>query len=116
MSVATIGHVAHAWLLLAPTAAMSRMTSDDRCYCGAHGTREVAISAHSSDGLFEISEPLLLPQTIAIYDMTSDDRCYCWPRGTRAVAISTHSNDGVITLVYYNNYSISTVALHCLLQ
>jgi hypothetical protein len=30
--VATMGHVAHAWLLLGPTAVASTLTSTDRCY------------------------------------------------------------------------------------
>jgi hypothetical protein len=76
MIVATVGPIAHAWLLLVSTTAMGRMPSDDRCYCGAHGTRVVATSTHSSDGLSDISKLLLLPPTVATCDMTSDDRYY----------------------------------------
>jgi hypothetical protein len=31
------------------------MTSVDHCYYGAHGTRAVADSIHSSDGLYDIN-------------------------------------------------------------
>jgi hypothetical protein len=37
------------------------MTSDDHWYCGTHGTRISATSAHSSDRSFYISGLLLLP-------------------------------------------------------
>jgi hypothetical protein len=70
-----------------------------RCCCpiatvGARGTRAVAASAHSSDGLPDISGPLLLSPTIAMGDMASDDHCYCWARGTCVGAPSAHSSDG----------------------
>jgi hypothetical protein len=32
LPIATVGHVAHARLLLAPTVAMGSLTSADRCY------------------------------------------------------------------------------------
>jgi hypothetical protein len=70
MIIGTIRHVVRAWLLLAPTVVMGHMTSDDCCYYGARGTRVVATSAHSSDGLFDISGPLLLPKTVATGGMT----------------------------------------------
>jgi hypothetical protein len=73
---ATLRHVAHAWLLLVPIAAMGTLTLADRCYCWTHGTPAVAASATPTMG-----------------SMTSVDRCYCWTRGTRAVAASTHSSD-----------------------
>jgi hypothetical protein len=82
-TVATVGHVAHTRLLLAPTAVMGHMTSDDRCYCGARGTRTVATSGHNSDGLSDISGPLLLPPKVATGNMTSHDRCYYWARDMR---------------------------------
>jgi hypothetical protein len=75
MPVATVRHVAHAWLLLAPIAATDTLTLADRCYCGARGTRASATSSHSSNGSSDISGLLLLPPTVAIGDMTADDRC-----------------------------------------
>jgi hypothetical protein len=66
---------------------MASMTSMDHCYCGAHDTRAGASSAHSSDGLSDISGSLLLLPIVAMSDMTSDDYCYCWPRGTSRIAI-----------------------------
>jgi hypothetical protein len=95
--IATVGHVAHARLLLAPIAATGTLTLADRCYCGARGMRAGATSTHNSDGPSDISGQLLLPPTVAMGDMTSDDRCYCWARGTRAGAISAHSSDSRLT-------------------
>jgi hypothetical protein len=70
-TIATVGHVAHTRLLLAPTAVM--------------GT--------------DISGTLLLPPTIATGHMTSDDRCYCWARGMHAVATDPIVAMGVLSLV-----------------
>jgi hypothetical protein len=48
-------------LLLLPSAIVTGfMTSDDRCYCGARGTRVIADNAHSSNELYNISGSLLL--------------------------------------------------------
>jgi hypothetical protein len=94
MTIATIRHVAHTWLLLAPTTAMDHMTSDDRCYCGARGMRTVASSTHISDELSDISGPLLLSPTVATSGMTSGDHCYYWARGMCAVATIAHNSDG----------------------
>jgi hypothetical protein len=93
--VTTVGHVAHARLLLAPTAAMGTLTLADRYYCGARGAHTGATSANSSDGPSDISGPLLLPPIVAMGDMTSVDRCYCWSCGKRAVATGAHSSDGL---------------------
>jgi hypothetical protein len=94
MIVATIRHMARTRLLLAPTVVTGRMTSDDHCYCRAHGTRAVATSAHSSDGLSDISGLLLLPPTAAMDNMILGDRCYYWAHGTHAAATGAHSSDG----------------------
>jgi hypothetical protein len=69
------------------------MTSEDCCYCGARGTRAGATSTHSSDGLSNISGPLLLPPIVAMGNMTSHNHCYYWARGTHMIATSTHSSD-----------------------
>jgi hypothetical protein len=100
MTVATIGHVARARLLLVPTAT-GRMTSDDSCYCWAHGTRGVSTSPHSSDGLYDNNGMLLLPPTVVMGNMTSNGHCYCWACATRAVATSPHSNDGLAVRYYW---------------
>jgi hypothetical protein len=50
------------------------MTSDDRYYCGARGTRVISTSPHSNDGPSDINGPLLLPSTVATGYVTSDDR------------------------------------------
>jgi hypothetical protein len=48
-------------LLLLPSAIVTDfMTSEDRCYCGARGTRVIADNAHSSNELYNISGSLLL--------------------------------------------------------
>jgi hypothetical protein len=47
------------------------MTSEDRCYCGARGTRAVVDSAHNSDGAHD----------------------------TRAVADSAHNSDGPYDII-----------------
>jgi hypothetical protein len=60
---ATVEHVAHARLLLAPTITMSCLTLVDHCYRGTCGTRAGATSAHISDELSDISRPLLLWST-----------------------------------------------------
>jgi hypothetical protein len=73
------------------------MTSKDRCYNGAPDTSAVADSAHSSDGSYDISRPLLLPPTIGMDSMTSDDHCYCGACGTREGATSDHNTDGCLT-------------------
>jgi hypothetical protein len=70
-TITIVGHVAHAWLLIAPTAATSHMTTADSYYCGACGTRVGATSVHCSDGPFDISESLLLPSTMATGHLTS---------------------------------------------
>jgi hypothetical protein len=49
-TIATVRHVAHAQLLLAPTVPMGGPISMDRCYCWTRGTCAVAASAHISDG------------------------------------------------------------------
>jgi hypothetical protein len=69
------------------------MTSENHCYSRAHGMRMSANGTHISDGLFDISGPLLLPPTIATGDMTSDDHCYYWTHRMNTVATSTHSID-----------------------
>jgi hypothetical protein len=93
-TVATVGHVEHARLLIVPTTAMGRMTSADHCYCGARSTHASATSAHSSDGPWDISRLLLLPPTMATDHLTSADRCYYGARGTRVVPTSPKSSDG----------------------
>jgi hypothetical protein len=80
-------------LLLPPIVATGSMTTDDRCYCGARGTRAVSTIPNSSDGPSDISGPLLLPSTVATGYMISDDRCCFWPHGMRSVATSPHSSD-----------------------
>jgi hypothetical protein len=40
------------------------MTSEDRCYCGAHGTCAVAASTYNNNVQSDISELLLQPLTI----------------------------------------------------
>jgi hypothetical protein len=75
-TIATVGHVAHAQLLLAPTSVMDTLTSGDRCYCWTRGTHMVAASAHSSE-----------------WHLTSVDRCYYWTCGTCTTAASAHSSD-----------------------
>jgi hypothetical protein len=86
-------------LQLVLIATADHMTLDDYCYHGACGTSEVSTSPHYSDGLSDISEPLLLPPTVGY--MTSDDRGYCWTRGMRAVATSPHSNDELAVHCYW---------------
>jgi hypothetical protein len=90
MTVATVGHMARARLLLEPIAAMGHMTSDDRCYCGARGTRVVSTSPHSNDGLSDISGSLLLPPIVLMGYMTLDGRCYCG-----------YNNDGLAVRCYW---------------
>jgi hypothetical protein len=51
-------------------------------YCGAHGTRVIAASTHSSDGHSDISKQLLLALIIVMGSMTSEDHCYCGVRDT----------------------------------
>jgi hypothetical protein len=114
MIVATMGHVSHTRLLIAPTTATDRMTSADRCYRGAHGTHVGATSAHNNDdpshisGSFllmstimttrltpsDISGLLLLPPTVVTGSMTSDDHCYCGARDMCAISTRPNSNDG----------------------
>jgi hypothetical protein len=71
--VTVVGHVAHAQLLLAPTAAMGTLTSVDLCTCWTCGTSTVAASAHSINGHSDISRPLLL------LDMWHTHGCYYHP-------------------------------------
>jgi hypothetical protein len=73
---------------------MVSMTSENHFECGACGTSAVADNAHTSDGLYDISGPLLLPPTIVTCSMTSDDHWYCGTHGTRISATSAHSSDG----------------------
>jgi hypothetical protein len=70
--------VARERVLLEPTTPTGRLTSDNHCYCGAHGLRVISILPNSSDGPSNISESLLLPSTVAMSYMTSDDHYYCW--------------------------------------
>jgi hypothetical protein len=46
------------------------MTSEYRCYYGTRGTRVIADNAHSSDGSYDFSGPLLL------WDMWYTRGCY----------------------------------------
>jgi hypothetical protein len=101
MTVATVGHVAHVWLLLTPIAAMGRMTSDDHCYFGTCGMHVVSISTHNNDELSDISGSLQLPLTVAMGYMTSDDCCYCWKCGTQMVYTSPHSNNWLAVHCYW---------------
>jgi hypothetical protein len=94
-TVATVGHVAHTRLLLAPTAVMGHMTSDDCCCCGARGTCTVATSGHNNDGLSDISGPLLLPPKVATSNMTSHDHCYYWARDMRGCYWHPHQQRAV---------------------
>jgi hypothetical protein len=52
------------------------MTSDNRYYCGARGTRTVYTLLNSSDKSSNISGLLLLPSIVVTGYMTSDDHCY----------------------------------------
>jgi hypothetical protein len=70
-TVATMGHVAHAWLLLALIAVTDTLTLVDRCYYWICGTRTIAASTHNSDGHSNISGSLLL------LDMWHTHGC-CW--------------------------------------
>jgi hypothetical protein len=88
-----VGHVTHARLLIALTAAIGRLISAACCYCGTRGTHVVSTSPNSSDRLSDISGPLLLPSTIATSYMTSDDCCYYWAYVMRAVATRLYSSD-----------------------
>jgi hypothetical protein len=54
----------------------------------------VASSAHGSDGLSDISGPLLLPSIVAAGSMTSDDRYYSRARGTRVGVNNAHNSEG----------------------
>jgi hypothetical protein len=116
MTIATICHVAQVRLLLVPTAVTGHMTSDDRCYCGARGTRGVSTSSHTSDRLSDISGSLLLPPIVVTGYVTSDGRCYYWAHVTRAVATSPHSNDGLGVCCYWTASSdgLSSVILSLL--
>jgi hypothetical protein len=99
MTIATVGHVACTWFLLA-------RTSDDRCYCGTRGTRAVSTSPHNSDRLPDISGPLLLPHIVAMGYMTSDDHCYYWTCDTLVVhCYWTASSDGVAVRCYWTSSS-----------
>jgi hypothetical protein len=91
---------------------MGRMTSDDYCYCGAHGTHIVSSSPHDSVGLSDISVLLPLPPTMTMGYMKSDDHCYCWAPGTRVDSISPHSNDGLAVHCYWTTSS-DGLAVHC---
>jgi hypothetical protein len=93
-TITTVEHVAHARLLIAPTAATSHMTTADSYYCGACGTCVGATSVHCSDGPFDISESLLLPSTMATGRLILAGRCYYGARGTRMVPTSRNSSDG----------------------
>jgi hypothetical protein len=75
--IATVGHVVHTLLLLAPTAVMGTLTSVDRCYCWTR--------AHAW---------LLLVPIAMTGILTSVYHCYYWTRGTRTIAASAHSSDG----------------------
>jgi hypothetical protein len=66
-TAATVGHVAHARLLLAPTLVTFTLISAEHCYCWTCGTCTVAASAHSSDGHSNISVTLLLLDTWYTY-------------------------------------------------
>jgi hypothetical protein len=74
-TVATVRHVAYAWLLLALTVAT--------------GTN--------------ISELLLLPPAVATGLLTSDDHCYCWAHGMRTVATSPTVATGILTFVAHHH-------------
>jgi hypothetical protein len=62
-TVATVAHVAHARLLLAPIAVTGTLTLADRCYYWTRGTRAIATSAHYNDEHSNISGSLLLLDT-----------------------------------------------------
>jgi hypothetical protein len=101
--IVTVGHVAHMWLLLAPTAAMGGLTSVDRCYCWIRCIRAVATSTHSSYGHWHqqtvatvghvAHARVMLELTAMMCTLTSVNHCYCWTRGTRTVAASVYSSD-----------------------
>jgi hypothetical protein len=76
---------------------MGSMTSKVYCYCEACDTCVVADSAHSNDGPYDISGPLLLPPTIGMNSMTLEDHCYCGACGTRVGATSACNTDGCLT-------------------
>jgi hypothetical protein len=75
--VATVEHMAHMWLLLVPTLAMSTLTSQTIATVGH--------VAHTR---------LLLVPTAVMSTLTLAGCCYCGGRGTRVVAASAHISDG----------------------
>jgi hypothetical protein len=89
-----MGHMAHVRLLIVPTTVMGHMTSVDYFYFGTRGTRVGATSAQSSNGMSDISEPLLLPSTMAVGYLTSTGHCYCGAHGMCVVSNSPNSRDG----------------------
>jgi hypothetical protein len=76
-TVPTMGHVAHTRLLLAPTAVMGTLTSVDRCYCWTRAHAWLLLAPIAMTGI-----------------LTSVYHCYYWTRGTRTIAASAHSSDG----------------------
>jgi hypothetical protein len=92
--IATVRHVTHAWLLIAPTVVTDHMTSVDHFYCGARGTRTGATSTHNSNGPSDISCLLLLPPTVMTGNMTSDNCCHYAAHGLRVISILSNSSDG----------------------
>jgi hypothetical protein len=98
-TITTVEHVAHARLLIAPTAATSHMTTADSYYCGACGTCVGATSVHCSDGPFDISESLLLPSTMATGRLTSAVVATVGAHGMRTVITSPNSNDGLSDII-----------------